>query len=64
MSDLLTDNLKARDASASKNLENKNINQTEFTCKSGDCVPLESRCDLNLDCEDATDELDCGILDK
>ena len=38
--------------------------QTEFTCNSGNCVSLGSRCDLHLDCEDATDELDCGILDK
>ena len=38
--------------------------QTEFECQSGHCVPINSRCDLNVDCEDATDELDCGILDR
>ena len=38
--------------------------QTEFECQSGLCVPMNSRCDLNVDCEDATDELDCGILDR
>ncbi|XP_069185099.1 uncharacterized protein [Procambarus clarkii] len=34
----------------------------EFTCKSGDCLPLEKRCDKWPDCEDATDEDDCNYL--
>ncbi|XP_074051346.1 SCO-spondin-like [Macrotis lagotis] len=32
----------------------------EFSCDSGECVPRGWRCDHEEDCEDGTDELDCG----
>ena len=30
-----------------------------FTCDSGQCVPLEERCNIELNCEDQTDEYNC-----
>ena len=33
--------------------------QTQYQCESGDCIPLDRRCDGNRDCPDNTDELDC-----
>ena len=33
----------------------------EFTCKNGDCVPMETRCDGKVDCEDTSDEEDCTL---
>ncbi|KAK3691942.1 hypothetical protein RRG08_021867 [Elysia crispata] len=32
---------------------------TDFTCKSGQCVPQKARCDLIQDCQDGTDEEAC-----
>ncbi|KAM4703219.1 basement membrane-specific heparan sulfate proteoglycan core protein [Rhinophrynus dorsalis] len=32
---------------------------SEFTCASGDCVPLEYRCDQRHDCRDMSDEEGC-----
>lgn len=34
----------------------------EFTCRNGDCLPLEKRCDKLPDCDDASDEDDCRFL--
>ena len=34
----------------------------EFTCRNGDCVKMEERCDQILDCQDETDEVDCSIV--
>ena len=31
----------------------------KFTCASGQCVPLEDRCNIELNCEDQTDEKNC-----
>lgn len=31
----------------------------DFTCKNGECIPLNWRCDMNSDCEDSSDELGC-----
>ena len=31
----------------------------EFTCHSGDCIPLEERCNINLNCNDLSDEYNC-----
>ena len=35
--------------------------QGEFTCYSGACVSLDTRCDGDINCEDESDE-DCKIL--
>merc|ERR1712016_84659 len=34
----------------------------EFTCNSGQCVPLQSRCDNINNCEDGSDESHCGLV--
>ncbi|XP_044534907.1 SCO-spondin-like [Gracilinanus agilis] len=34
--------------------------QYEFSCGSGECVPWGWHCDHEEDCQDGTDELDCG----
>lgn len=34
----------------------------EWRCGGGQCIPEASRCDLVLDCEDRTDEMNCGQL--
>ena len=31
----------------------------KFTCDSGQCIPLEERCNIELNCEDKTDEDNC-----
>ena len=32
----------------------------KFSCDSGQCVSLEERCNIELNCEDQTDEYDCA----
>ena len=32
----------------------------KFTCDSGQCIPLEERCNIELNCEDETDENNCA----
>ena len=32
----------------------------KFTCDSGQCIPLEERCNIELNCEDETDEYNCA----
>ena len=34
----------------------------KFTCDSGQCIPLEERCNIELNCEDQTDENNCDGL--
>jgi hypothetical protein len=34
----------------------------QFTCDLGTCVDMENRCDRRADCEDQSDEKDCGIV--
>ena len=34
----------------------------EFTCDSGECIKLEKRCDVEVDCEDKSDEFMCSTL--
>ncbi|KAK4286758.1 hypothetical protein Pmani_040153 [Petrolisthes manimaculis] len=34
----------------------------QFTCDDGTCVELEQRCNLELDCADHSDEMDCETL--
>ncbi|XP_076033039.1 uncharacterized protein LOC143020498 [Oratosquilla oratoria] len=36
--------------------------ENEYTCKDGSCISLEQRCDLRLDCPDASDETGCQKL--
>ncbi|CAH2281689.1 SCO-spondin [Pelobates cultripes] len=31
----------------------------QFTCSSGECFPLEKKCDLQKDCSDGSDEFNC-----
>jgi len=33
---------------------------SQLTCGSGECLPAERRCDLQLDCQDGSDENGCG----
>ena len=33
-----------------------------FTCGDGVCIKMEDRCNLVEDCEDQSDEFDCGVL--
>lgn len=35
----------------------------EFSCDDGSCVPLERRCDMEVNCPDGTDEVGCRVLD-
>ncbi|XP_031631919.1 uncharacterized protein LOC116346139 [Contarinia nasturtii] len=47
-------------AKGSKGL--RKCHSTEFTCASGDCIPLRWRCDLWNDCRDGSDEMYCTDL--
>jgi len=33
----------------------------EFQCRDGGCVPTSWRCDRHSDCDDGSDEDDCGM---
>ena len=35
---------------------------SSFTCDDGICIPMTSRCDQKLDCEDVSDEKNCKIV--
>ncbi|XP_070960618.1 SCO-spondin [Oncorhynchus clarkii lewisi] len=34
----------------------------QFACHSGECVPVSALCDGRLDCEDHSDEINCGTV--
>ena len=36
--------------------------RTDFTCRDGTCIPINSLCDLIADCPDKSDEKDCEQL--
>lgn len=33
---------------------------SEWECGTGQCIPMSSRCDNRYDCQDGSDESDCG----
>ncbi len=35
----------------------------QFQCKSGSCIPLKQVCNFNFDCDDKSDEDECGTCD-
>ena len=37
--------------------------EDEFTCANGECIDLLKKCDVKIDCLDASDEKNCQILD-
>ena len=37
--------------------------ENEFTCGNGECIDLLKKCDVKIDCIDASDEQNCQILD-
>ena len=34
----------------------------QYTCDSGNCIILSSKCDTNIDCEDKSDEINCAYM--
>jgi len=41
--------------------ESNSCDAGEFRCDDGECISRLWRCDLELDCEDGSDERGCGI---
>lgn len=33
-----------------------------FSCKDGKCIDIEAKCDREYDCDDESDEHDCGKI--
>ena len=42
----------------------RSCTEHEFRCSDGSCVTLTWKCDLERDCIDGSDELECGECDK
>ncbi|XP_050706082.1 uncharacterized protein LOC126991371 [Eriocheir sinensis] len=34
----------------------------EYTCNDGSCIEKSRRCDLSVDCDDQSDEMDCSVV--
>ena len=34
----------------------------EYTCNDGSCIKKSRRCDLSVDCDDQSDEMDCSVV--
>ena len=42
----------------------RSCTEHEFRCSDGSCITLTWKCDLERDCIDGSDEVDCGECDK
>ncbi|XP_069096158.1 basement membrane-specific heparan sulfate proteoglycan core protein isoform X2 [Pleurodeles waltl] len=42
--------------------EVRQCTSSEFTCRSGECIPAEYRCDRRTDCRDLSDEDGCEVV--
>jgi len=42
----------------------RSCTEHEFQCSDGSCITLTWKCDLERDCIDGSDEVDCGECDK
>ena len=56
---IVNDKCNAREGSEVLSLMFSACAQDEFTCDSGNCVPMEKRCNQQEDCKDVSDEKNC-----
>ena len=45
-----------------KRIKLTSCGETEFTCTDGQCIDMDQRCDQTSNCQDESDEDNCGIL--
>ena len=53
----------AKSGSPIRSLKFTTCSDHQFTCDDGQCIDIEERCDQVVDCEDASDENLCKMLD-
>ena len=58
---LMEKNNQTRKAKVEDHFE-KECNKYSFNCKNGQCVDIDTRCDREYDCNDGSDEFDCGKI--